>query len=90
MHALALRCPSTHTLRTLAISQLAVSIATDAPDDYQDPVLPPAAVSTPCHAEDFEEELDEEQAGEDEEVAVFGAVFTVLDMSFDVQHSQEE
>ena len=71
-------------------TRVAEAPATDAPDDYQEPVLPPAAVSTPCHAEDFEEELDEEQAGEDEEVAVFGAVFTVLDMSIDVQHSQEE
>ena len=64
--------------------------ATDTPEDYQEPVHPLAAVSTPCHEEDLEEELDEEQAGEDEEVAVFGAVFTVLDMSIDVQQSQEE
>jgi len=64
--------------------------AANTPEVYQEPALPPAAVSTPSHEEDLEEELDEEQAGEDEEVAVFGAVFTVLDMSIDVQHSQEE
>ena len=64
--------------------------AADTSEDYQEPALPPAAVTTPSHDEDLEEELDEEQAGEDEEEAVFGAVFSVLDMSFDVQHSQEE
>jgi len=32
---------------------------------------------------DLEEELDEEQAGEDEEIEVLGACFSVLDMSGD-------
>ena len=35
--------------------------------------------------EDLEEDLEEEQAGEDEDIAVLGAFFCVLDMSFDAQ-----
>ena len=58
---------------------------TEAP---KDPVLPLGAGTTLNCEEDLEE-LEGEQAGEDEEVAVLGAVFDVLDISFDVQHSQE-
>ena len=58
---------------------------TEAP---KDPVLPPGAGTTPNREEDSEE-LEGEQAGEDEEVAVLGAVFDLLDISFDVQDSQE-
>lgn len=65
---------------------------TEAPatsEEPQDPVLPPATVTTPSREEDLEEELDEEQAGEDEDVEVLGAFFSVLDMSFDVPHPDE-
>ena len=44
---------------------------------------------TPIHEEDLEEELDEEQAGEDEEVEVLCLVFSVLNISFDVPSSQD-
>jgi hypothetical protein len=37
----------------------------------------------PC-LEDLEEDLEEEQAGEDEDVVVLGAFFNVLDISLDV------
>lgn len=63
---------------------------TEAPipsEDPKEPALPAGAA--PSHEEDLEEELEEEQAGEDEEVAVLGAVFSVLNISLDVQHSQE-
>jgi len=59
-------------------------------EEPQDPALSPATGATPIHEEDLEEELDEEQAGEDEEVLVLGAFFSVLDMSFDTPRSQEE
>jgi hypothetical protein len=49
----------------------------------------PAIGATPSHKEDLEEELNKEQAGEDKEVEVLGAFFSVLDMSFDVPCSQE-
>ena len=39
---------------------------------------------------DLEEELDEEQAGEDEEIEVLGACFSVLNMSGDGPRSQVE
>jgi hypothetical protein len=71
-------------------SRAAVAPAAATPEDSQEPALRPAAGSTTCHEEDLEEDLDEEQAGEDEEAAVFGAVFSVLNMSFDIQHSKEE
>jgi hypothetical protein len=61
--------------------------ATEVPREL---AVPPVVVTTPNHDEDLEEELEEEQAGEDEEVAVLGAVFSLLNMSFDVQHRQEE
>ena len=60
--------------------------------DSEDPggqALPPAGAAL-SHEEDQEEELEEEQAGEDEEVAVLTAVFTVLNVSLDVQCGQEE
>jgi hypothetical protein len=41
------------------------------------------AGAIPC-LEDLEEDLEEEQAGEDEDVVVLGAFFNVLDVSFDV------
>jgi hypothetical protein len=61
------------------------------PEDPQDPALPQAPVTglTPSHEEDLEEELDEEQAGEDEEVEVLGLVLSVLNISFDVPSSQD-
>lgn len=58
-------------------------------EDLQDPALPPVTGPTPIHEEDLEEELDEEQAGEDEEVEVLGLVFSVLNISFDVPSSQD-
>ena len=58
-----------------------------ASEDPKDPPLPPDAA--PSNVEDLEEELEEEQAEEDEEVAVLDAVFSVLNISFDVQDSQE-
>ena len=38
--------------------------------------------TVPCL--DLEEDLEEEQAGEDEDVVVLGALFNVLDVSFDL------
>jgi hypothetical protein len=58
-------------------------------EEPQDLVLLLAIGTTPSHEEDLKEELDEEQAGEDEEVEVLGAFFSVSDMSFDVPHSQD-
>ena len=68
------------------------STTTEEPDtteEPQTPALPPTGTN-PSHEEDLEEELDEEQAGEDEEIKVLGAFFSVFDMSVDVPRSQEE
>jgi len=68
------------------------STTTEEPDtteEPQTPALPPTGTN-PSHEEDLEEELDEEQAGEDEEIEVLGAFFSVFDMSVDVPRSQEE
>ena len=54
----------------------------DATGEPQTPALPPTG-TTPSHEVDLKEELDEEQAGEDEEIEVLGACFSVLDMSGD-------
>jgi hypothetical protein len=65
---------------------------TEAPapaEDPQDLALPPVTGATQSHEEDLEEELDEEQAGEDEEIEVLGAVFSVLNISFDVPCRQD-
>jgi hypothetical protein len=57
------------------------------PELPKEPALPPATGATLSQEEDLEEELDEEQAGEDEEVVVLAAVFSLLDMSLDVPHT---
>ena len=62
------------------------SVATEEPQTL---ALPPTGIN-PSHKEDLEEELDEEQAGEDEEIEVLGAFFSILDMSVDVPCSQEK
>jgi hypothetical protein len=67
-----------------------VEEAPAAQEDPKEQDLPPAAGASLIHEEDCEEELEEEQAGEEEEVAVLGAVFTLLNMSLDVRCSQEE
>ena len=61
----------------------------DASGELQTPALPPTGTN-PIHEMDLEEELDEEQAGEDEEIEVLGACFSVLDVSGDGPCSQEE
>jgi hypothetical protein len=68
------------------------STTTEEPDATEEPQTPasPPTGTTPSNEEDLEEELDEEQAGEDEEIEVLGAFFSVLDMSIDVPRSQEE
>jgi hypothetical protein len=43
-------------------------------EDPQDPALPPVTGPTPSHEEDLDGDLDEEQAGEDEEVEVLSLV----------------
>jgi hypothetical protein len=55
-------------------------------DPAPPPAPPPATGANPIHEEDLEQELDEEQAGEDEEV---GAFYSVLNMSFDAPLSRE-
>ena len=63
----------------------------DTPEEYQGPPpLPPATGAIPSHEENLEQELEEEQAGEDEEIEVLGAFFSLLGMSWDALHSQEE
>jgi hypothetical protein len=49
------------------------------------PALPQAVNDATPGFEDLEEDLEEEQAGEDEDVAVLGAFFSVINMSFDGQ-----
>lgn len=68
-------------------TRVAEAPATEEPLDL---TFSPDTGVTPSHEEELEEELNEEQAGEDEEVEVLGAFFSVLDMSFDGQRSQEE
>jgi len=72
-------------------THVAEASTTTEEDTTEEPqtALPPTG-TTPSHEEDLEEDLDEEQAGEDEEIEVLGAFFSVLDMSVDVPHSQEE
>lgn len=43
----------------------------------------PTTDAIPC-LKDLEEDLEEEQAGDDEDVVVLSAFFSVLDISFDV------
>jgi hypothetical protein len=62
----------------------------DTPEKHQSPPLPPATGAISSHEEDLEEELEEEQAGEDEEIEVLDAFFSVLDVSFDGPRSQEK
>jgi hypothetical protein len=45
----------------------------DTPEEHQSPPLPPATGAIPSHEEDLEEELEEEQAGENEEIEVLDA-----------------
>jgi hypothetical protein len=59
-------------------------------EEAQAPDLFQATNSTTSLEEDLDEYLEEEQTGEDEEFEVLGAFFSVLDMSFDAQHRQEE
>ena len=49
----------------------------------QAPVFSQATTGAIPSLEDLEEDLEEEQAGEDEDVVVLGALFNVLDLSFD-------
>jgi hypothetical protein len=58
-------------------------------EDPHDLALPTVTGATPSHEEDLEEDLNEKQAGEDEEVEVLSLVFSVLNMSLDVPCSQE-
>jgi hypothetical protein len=64
----------------------------EVPDETGEPQTPalPRTGTTPSHEVDLEDELDEEQAGEDEEIEVLSACFSVLDMSGDGPRSQED
>jgi hypothetical protein len=59
-------------------------------EEHQALVLSQDTGAPPSLEENLEEDLEEEQAGEDEEIVVLGAFFSVLDMSFDAQRGQEK
>jgi hypothetical protein len=66
------------------------SVTVQEPEEPQAPVLSQATDASTSLEEDLEDYLEEEQAGEDEEVVVLGAFFSVLDMSFDGPCRQED
>jgi hypothetical protein len=67
----------------------------DIPEEPQPPPTAPDVPQPPVYSSDMlgfddEEELEEEQAGEDEDIVVLGAYYSVLDMSSDGPLIDEE